>query len=241
MSNILCMQAEVFDQLRRSYVPGVNYINMSRGGHTVSLDRLTRSPGLSFQPRESVETNEEYLQIIPYITLLFARTQKPLVMRYVRGKGEQRLDGKYSVGIGGHIEESDSVEADGQTNLANTLGMAAYRELFEETYLSTGGRSLFPPLTIEGLIYSGDMPNTTQVDRVHLGVHMHCHLDSIDEITPFTNAECKEPSGIVEFTWIESSSEDSFDDEANFIMNPEYEPWSQLVLREYANNAMKAR
>jgi predicted NUDIX family phosphoesterase len=58
-----------------------------------------------FLPRAQAEGNPAYKQIIPYALIVHERR----VLHYVRGKkaGEQRLVAKGSIGIGGHMNDTD--------------------------------------------------------------------------------------------------------------------------------------
>ena len=60
---------------------------------------------IEYKERMYVETDPSYKQIIPYV--IFASDSK--VFSYLRGKltKEKRLEGKYSIGIGGHIATND--------------------------------------------------------------------------------------------------------------------------------------
>ena len=77
-----------------------------------------------FLPRSAVETDPEWLQLIPYVVL----TCGTQIFHYRRGASgtEARLRALRSVGIGGHISEADA--AGGSDPYAT--GMA--REIFEE-------------------------------------------------------------------------------------------------------------
>src|SRR3984893_6879836 len=95
--NILVIKRSLFDQLgsfqRLKFEPA-KYLNaiLSRGNN-FSL------------PRTQAENDPAHKQIVPYAILAF----KDKVLYYVRGKkaGEQRLVAKGSIGIGGHMNESD--------------------------------------------------------------------------------------------------------------------------------------
>jgi len=58
-----------------------------------------------FLPRAAAEHDPTHKQIIPYAII----THRDRVLHYVRGKkaGEQRLVAKGSIGIGGHMNDSD--------------------------------------------------------------------------------------------------------------------------------------
>jgi predicted NUDIX family phosphoesterase len=87
----------------------------------------------TFAPRSEVETDETRLQIIPYLVI----TSDWNVFGYCRAKGgESRLDGQWSVGIGGHINEVDRVMRIGARDVLDvrrTIEAAIYREADEET------------------------------------------------------------------------------------------------------------
>src|SRR5437588_11387919 len=95
--NVLVIKRSLFDQLgsfqRLNFEPE-KYLNaiLSRGNNF-------------FMPRAQAENDPRHKQIILYAVLAF----KDKVLYYVRGKkaGEQRLVAKGSIGIGGHMNESD--------------------------------------------------------------------------------------------------------------------------------------
>ncbi len=118
-----------------------------------------------FLDRELAEDDPGFKQIIPYA--LFRHEQR--FLHYVRGKGsgEKRLASKGSLGIGGHVNESDF-------HAAGSLGKALYiegveREIREELEIA----SLFRQ-SVVGLIND----DQSDVGRVHLGV---VHLFDLDE------------------------------------------------------------
>ena len=95
--NILVIKRSLFDELGsfqglkfepRKYLQAI----LSRGNNF-------------FLPRGRAENDPSHKQIIPYV--LLAHGDK--VLFYVRGKkaGEQRLVAKGSIGIGGHMNETD--------------------------------------------------------------------------------------------------------------------------------------
>ncbi|GIX03324.1 MAG: phosphoesterase [Planctomycetaceae bacterium] len=114
-----------------------------------------------FMPRDQVETDPRYKQLIPYC--IFKHSDQ--VFHYRRGGqgGEQRLHAKRSIGIGGHISSTDSLSGD-RRYLA-----AMRREIEEEVNLeaSSSHRCL-------GLINDDQTP----VGQVHLGIVHLFELDS---------------------------------------------------------------
>lgn len=123
-------------------------------------DYLQGSPvkHASFMPRDEVETNPFFLQIIPYVILL----SEDKVFLYRRGKlgSEDRLHGQYSIGLGGHINDTD--EASGEPFYAFLNGAA--RELREEVGVNVSID------TLQGSAIGLVNDESTDVSKVHLGV-----------------------------------------------------------------------
>ena len=114
-----------------------------------------------FQSRYDCEHDEEVLQPIPYV-LFFGHDHT--IFSYVRAKniqdyGDERLFGKYSLGVGGHI-----VTADGPDYLNGCLD----REVNEEVIIDK--KSLSPSLV--GTIMAYEKP----VDMVHFGLIYTIHV-----------------------------------------------------------------
>jgi predicted NUDIX family phosphoesterase len=146
--NILVIKRSLFDEL--GSFQGLNFeakkylsVILSRGNNF-------------FLPRAQAERDPAYKQIIPYVLVAFENS----VLHYVRGKkaGEQRLVAKGSIGIGGHMNETD------ETFFA--LDEAAYRsgverEVNEEIRIDTRFNDRIVALLND---------DTTEVGRVHLGI-----------------------------------------------------------------------
>ena len=109
-----------------------------------------------FIPRCEAETNPAYKQIIPYALIAFEKT----VLHYVRGKkaGEQRLVAKGSIGIGGHMNETDE-SLFAMDEQAYRAGVE--REVNEEVKIDT---------SFEDRIVALLNDDSTEVGRVHLGI-----------------------------------------------------------------------
>jgi predicted NUDIX family phosphoesterase len=141
-------------------------------GFHASVDHYLRAffaPGVaSFRPRAEMEDDPSFKQIIPYVIF----RSGDLVFRYTRGKslGEARLHAKLSIGVGGHVDETD---ADGQASL-DAYEVALNRELDEEVVRSSPGL-----IRRVGLIND----DSTPVGQVHLGV---VHVFDLDrpEVLP---------------------------------------------------------
>src|SRR5256886_14965862 len=82
-----------------------------RGKADVYLARI-RDHGV-FRPRATVEQDSSFKQIIPYLIVRHAG-RLFLCQRSTQG-GEGRLHGKYSIGVGGHINRRDVEGAGGGT------------------------------------------------------------------------------------------------------------------------------
>jgi predicted NUDIX family phosphoesterase len=146
--NILVIKRGLFDQL--GSFQGLNF-----APHKYLEAILSRGNNF-FLPRSQAENDPAHKQIIPYALLACADR----VLYYVRGKkaGEQRLVAKGSIGIGGHMNESDES--------LFALDEAAYRtgverEVSEEVRINT---------QFEDRIVALLNDDTTEVGRVHLGI-----------------------------------------------------------------------
>src|ERR1700741_988664 len=95
--NVLVVRRSLFDEL--GAFDGLNFEPQKY------LDAFLSRGNNFFLPRPEAEINPAYKQIIPYALIAF----EDKLAYYVRGKkaGEQRLVAKGSIGIGGHMNESD--------------------------------------------------------------------------------------------------------------------------------------
>lgn len=115
------------------------------------IQQLIQKEGL-FIPRNQAEQDESFQQIIPYVVmknngqiLLLLRTSK---------QGEKRLHDKYSLGVGGHINNLDDQKP------WNAFLKGMKREITEEV-----------DVEIHSIDYIGIINDTsTPVSRVHLGL-----------------------------------------------------------------------
>jgi predicted NUDIX family phosphoesterase len=124
--------------------------------------RAILDPGaFEFRPRSEVETDPGFKQLIPYVVLQCGGH----LFHYRRGSSgtEARLRALRSIGIGGHVSETDA--RDGEDLYA--AGMR--REVREEVAIDTGWKEHF-------LGFIND--DRTPVGSVHLGV---VHLFELNE------------------------------------------------------------
>jgi len=132
-----------------------------------------------------LERTPLYKQLCVYVVVRAPTGHTLVYRRRGKGEGEQRLAGKYSLGVGGHVEYRDLTTAaatagdDGDFDnvpgnsfmlsrgaLTLTLGAAATRELREELALDDQEIAVTGRLTFDGMIYS----NADKVGEVHLGI-----------------------------------------------------------------------
>jgi predicted NUDIX family phosphoesterase len=146
--NVLVIRRSLFDQL--GSFQGLNFESRKY------LDAFLSRGNNFFLRRPEAENNPAYKQIIPYALIAFGNR----VVYYVRGKkaGEQRLVAKGSIGIGGHMNESDEslFALDEQ---AYRVGVE--REVNEEIKINT---------QFDDRIVALLNDDTTDVGRVHLAV-----------------------------------------------------------------------
>jgi predicted NUDIX family phosphoesterase len=146
--NVLVVKRALFDQL--GSFQGLNFEPRKY------LDAILSRGNNFFLTRAQAEKDPTHKQIIPYVLL----THGDKVLHYVRGKkaGEQRLVAKGSIGIGGHMNESDES--------LFALDEAAYRggverEVGEEIAINT---------KFDDRIVALLNDDSTEVGQVHLGV-----------------------------------------------------------------------
>lgn len=146
--NVLVVRRKLFDEL--GSFQGLNF------GVEKYLKAILSRGSNFFIPRPGAETSPAYKQIIPYALIAFEKT----VLHYVRGKkaGEQRLVAKGSIGIGGHMNETDE-SLFAMDEGAYRAGVE--REVNEEINIDT---------SFEDRIVALLNDDSTEVGRVHLGI-----------------------------------------------------------------------
>ncbi len=146
--NVLVVRRSLFDDLGSFH--GLNFEPEKY------LSAILSRGNNFFLPRSQAENDPAYKQIIPYALVAHGET----VLHYVRGKkaGEQRLVSKGSIGIGGHMNDTDeSLFAWDET--AYRAGVK--REVNEEIRIES---------RFEDRIVALLNDDTTEVGRVHLGI-----------------------------------------------------------------------
>jgi predicted NUDIX family phosphoesterase len=188
-------------------IPGAEFDRLGRfQGFSGEAERYLREllvPELAqFRPRSEVETDPGFKQIIPYVVFRCGDA----VFCYTRGKsqGETRLHRRRSLGVGGHVAESD---ADGRPTL-DAYELAMRRELDEEVAVNSDGM-----IRRMGLIND----DSTPVGQVHLGV---VHLYELER-----PAVSPREDGLAEAEFVPLADlRDQWD---------QFETWSQICIEAF--------
>ena len=157
----------------------------------------------------SITVGKLYPQVLPYNLLLNTETKSVLV--YQRKGKEEGLLGKWSLGIGGHITDEDSIES-GITTLLDLIQLGATREFAEET-------GLMSDILIEDYTRC-ILSHADATSKVHLG------LISIIEVEDLSELEL-EPSEFLNYTWMtlkELKESDKI-----------WETWSSIIIQNLTN------
>lgn len=162
---------------------------------------------LSFRPRDEMEKDPSFKQLIPYAVITRNGSEKEFFI-YQRTKkgGEARLHDMYSLGIGGHINPCD-----GEPN--ESYNKAFFRELFEEVEIHPiNGNQVKFENKILGALYD----DSNDVGKVHFGVVHGFHLNN-------ASVKIKE-NALNNGQWVKKS----------FLKSnlKKFENWSQMVIKE---------
>lgn len=177
-------------------------------GRVIEIDPSFWNTPVELVDRAICETNETWLQLLPYIAVGGARDT---VFMYTRGGGgeEARLHGNYSIGVGGHVDVAPATVAD----LLNVICAEAAREIKEEISIDVPVTSLVPSHFI--------CDPTNPVGRVHLGLLIGYKLPN-EVAVDFANG--------LEAGSIENARMISHDDLAEPEVYDRLENWSKLVV-----------
>lgn len=161
MTKILCLLKKDFLELEDKSVDNI-------------LNLLDKS--YYWVEREHAETDESYLQIIPYLIIEkqnnFGEEDSEFFMyqRLKKGK-EARLHDNYSLGVGGHIDwDKDGVTLYNLVPSRDVVFMSAKDELNEEVNL-LGTAQNFSALQPDDVLWLDHIyDDSNAVGRVHLGL-----------------------------------------------------------------------
>lgn len=189
MQHIICTERQVVDK------------EIKTNGFIKTEKNIFETDKIWVGPRDTLETNEDFKQIIPYVILSY-QGKIALYQRTKKG-GENRLHNMHSIGFGGHIDAFDlAYHENSEINLDKTIENSAQREIDEELNVSeiVSKQHL-------GYIYDDSNP----VGRVHIGVVEQWELttnqitsneDEIHIVGLFTIEELKDFDGEME-NWSE--------------------------------------
>lgn len=167
VSRLCEMKDENILVVRRSLIEEIGMFQGLNFDVQTYLPKLLAPEHNFFVARPLAENDPSLKQIIPYVLLV----SRGRILRYMRGRkgGETRLHAKFSIGIGGHMNDGDA--AGGHFDLA-AYQRAVERETNEELRITT-------PCTDRIVALLNDDSNP--VGQVHLGVvHVfECESDSV--------------------------------------------------------------
>lgn len=164
------------------------------------LEAFLKRENNYFLPRSRAEDDPSHKQIIPYAVF----THGGKILHYVRGKksGEQRLVAKGSIGIGGHINDSD----ESLFSFDLSAYRAAVRREIEEELKFEGG--------YDDRIVALINDDSTGVGQVHLGV---VHLVTLSHANVAAGEKAIAELGFLDVTELRDRRD-------------RLETWSQIVL-----------
>ena len=122
-----------------------------------------------FRKRSELEEDPSFKQIIPYA--IISNKESFFLFKRTSRQTEKRLHHKFSLGLGGHMNQSNSKESKEQY-LINELK----RELFEEIKLLNG--CLIEDIEFIGFINDDTIP----VGSVHIGLLYNIHVSNKDVV-----------------------------------------------------------
>lgn len=141
------------------------------------LKFLASSGATRFVDRDGVEQDENCRQIIPFFVVCFPHAV--LIHERSLSKGDERLRGRTSLLVGGHInpEDSDVGEVCGGLDVINTVINGARRELSEELAISS-------PSKLTARIAGVVSEDITEAGRTHVGLAIYLPLPAIANLLP---------------------------------------------------------
>lgn len=202
--NVLVFDVKILSEVTRIPINGIRFY---ASDYLDAIFSQKNSSRVKMLDRNIAERCETWLQIIPYILVRStSESGECKYLGYQRGKsgGENRLHEKYSIGVGGHINDVDAVYDNG-LNVQMTIVNNIRRELKEEINLPLS-------MNAQPLAVLHDMVN--EVGRVHFGIVFI--FDTNNEMVQAME-DCIE---MPEFFTVEE------------LKNMNLENWSSLIVKE---------
>jgi len=182
--------------LPTAHVESVCRVEGFHAASAAELAALLDPAKFVFRPRSITETDPTFLQLIPYVVLTCGKQ----VFRYRRGSAgmEKRLGGLRSIGIGGHISESDAG--------SDPYRVGLLREVEEEV-------SDIGPFkeTFLGLIFD----DRTPVGQVHLGL---VHVWNCERATAMSREAALADAGWCDLSGL-NESRDGYETWSQFVLD----------------------
>lgn len=154
---------------------------LTTSGIRSMLTGLVPDLSMYLEEMRGMSSYPQYIQLIPYI--LFRNSGKYLFYARPVAGGEERLHGKISIGVGGHVDLADVVTdvATDAIDLDATLMRCARRESSEEIGLTVGDDAI----RFMAVLYVDDQ----EVDALHLGIVAICDISDAQMDDIRVNAE----------------------------------------------------
>lgn len=160
--NVLVFHADILSAVNQRPIHGLAF---QANDYLDAICDERNASRVKMLDRNVAETCELWKQLIPYIVVRHTTESgesKYLVYRRGKSGGENRLHDKYSIGVGGHINDLDLTQYnDGQLDVVMTIIENIKRELREEVRL---------PLTLNAQPLAVIYDNSNAVGRVHFGI-----------------------------------------------------------------------
>lgn len=166
-----------------------------------------------FHSRYDCEDDEGVLQVIPYVLLFGKENDYKRIFTYVRATnikdyGDKRLFGKYSIGLGGHIQRADG---------PNYIEKCLEREVMGEE-VNIKGEYTKPKLVGTIMAYH------TPVDKVHFGLIYTSHVKG----KIIANESSITSFGMKTFETLKDKV--SFEEFNSDIERKAFETWSKILI-----------
>lgn len=203
------------------------------------FEAATDPTNLGWIERDAAESDSRYKQLIPY-GLVF-REAGSQVLRYFRGSGsaEERLRGKASLGLGGHVDKSRSMSAavgrDSSESVMGGLLDDLMREVSEEMVVHEVdfADGITADLSMDVSLSGFLIDNTTEVGRVHIGIVFSVELfrESGGYRSPASTftLETMEEDQIKGLEFIDFKKAGELPEDSEEFQN--FETWSQILLK----------
>lgn len=198
------------------------------GVQEVDINKFN-SMNFGFLPRDliddksdtSIEIGKLLPQVLPYFII---RDAKGRILSYNRKGKEKGLLGKNSIGVGGHIDLTDSLRPEvldinepvalslaHSTDIKEIIQSGLKRELAEEV-----GLVVLKNIDFDYIIAI----DTDKTSNVHIALVATIYVYSFDELTP-------NPEEFLETKYL------TFEELLERSKEVEYEPWSQMLIDHY--------